>query len=359
MTELRQTYSRRRRRTDKSYPASALDHLTRLSDEQLLDMRICDLKVRIEDTPLERAIERLHEEMELKKIRFRPHYWLSDDWFTPDGVPGVAIPFYLADPRLMQLERKQMLEIEGGTESWCMRILRHEVGHAIENAYWLRRRRRWREIFGKASQPYPESYQPKPYSRKFVQHLDAWYAQSHPLEDFAETFAVWLKPRSRWRTRYHDWPAIRKLCYVDELIREIRDEKPKVTSRERVGSARSIRRTLRQHYNAKRSYYGLEHPDFYDCDLQRLFSDAPEHSGCPSAAAFLRRIRPTLRRAVAEWTGEYQYTIDQVLCEMVARCRALNLRLHRPDDEVERDALIMLTVQTMNYLNNGHHRVAL
>ena len=25
-------------------------------------------------------------------------------------------------------------------------------------------------------------------------HLDPWYAQSHPDEDFAETFAVWLTP---------------------------------------------------------------------------------------------------------------------------------------------------------------------
>jgi hypothetical protein len=130
---------------------------------------------------------------------FRPHFWLSDEWFCPDGEPGIAMPFYLAHPRLARLEMAQMREVEGGTREWCLRILRHETGHAIENAYRLRRRPRRRELFGRTSQPYPDSYSPRPYSKSFVRHLDAWYAQSHPDEDFAETFAVWLTPDSDWR----------------------------------------------------------------------------------------------------------------------------------------------------------------
>lgn len=334
-------------------------HLNSLSEDQLLDMRICDLQVKIEGTPLESRIERLYHELEQKKIRFRPHFWLSDDWFTPDHITGIAIPFYLAHPRLMRLEGKQMLEVEGGTEDWCMKILRHEMGHAIDNAYRLRRKKRWREIFGKASQTYPTYYSPKPYSKKFVLHLDAWYAQSHPVEDFAETFAVWLKPRSTWRSQYNGWPALKKLQYVEELLDEIRDEKPKVVSRERVEPVRSLKITLREHYNRKRAHYGLEHPDFYDRDLRRLFSDGAQYRKQPTAAGFLRKIRPILRRTVAKWTGEYQYTIDQVLSEMIQRCRELKLRMSRPADEVERDALMMLTIQTMNYLHDGHHRVAL
>lgn len=333
--------------------------LNRLADDELLEMRICDLRVRIEGTWLEQQIERLYEELQAHRIRFRPHFWLSDDWFTPDGVPGTAIPFYLAHPRLMRLEAKQMLEVEGGSEEWCMRILRHEAGHAIDNAYGLRRRRRWREVFGKASLPYPEFYKPKPYSRSYVLHLDMWYAQSHPVEDFAETFAVWLKPRSRWRSQYRGWPALKKLEYVDGVIREIRDRKPRVNSRRRVDSLRTIRRTLRGHYQNKRAHYGLDHPDFYERDLRRLFSDSPEHAHCPPAASFLRRIRVELRKAVVYWTGEYHYTVDQVLGEMIDRCRELNLRRHRPESEVKRDALVLLTVQTMNYLHAGHHRVAL
>ena len=197
-----------------------------LPDRELLNCAFADLGVRIEGSVLEERVERINEELRRRGLRFRPAFWLSEEWFSPDGVPGVAIPFYLAHPRLAKLEKRQMLEVEGGTRQWCLRILRHEVGHAIDNAYRLHRRRRWRELFGPSSQPYPEFYSPKPYSKRFVLHLDSWYAQSHPSEDFAESFAVWLRPGSRWRTQYAGWPALKKLRYVDELMREISTSAP-------------------------------------------------------------------------------------------------------------------------------------
>jgi hypothetical protein len=240
-----------------------------------------------------------------------------------------------------------------------MKILRHETGHAIDNAYRIHYRPKWRAVFGKASARYPKYYQPKPYSKSYVLHLEAWYAQSHPVEDFAETFAVWLKPRSGWRVQYRGWPVLKKLECVDELIADIRDQRPKVTYRGYVDPVRKIRKTLREHYRQKRAHYGLGYPEFYDRDLRRLFSDDPQHANGRTAAGFLRRLRPKLRKGVARWTGEYQYTIDQLLSEMISRCRELNLHLDRPDQEVEHDALIMLTVQTMNYLHAGHHQVVL
>ena len=333
--------------------------LNDLTDDELLDMRFRDLRLKITGTPLEHRVAQLNGELSEKGIRFQPHCWLAEEWFSPDGVPGIAIPFYLAHPRLMRLERKQMLEVEGGTKDWCMRILRHEAGHAIDTAFRLRRRKAYRDTFGKVSQAYPEFYQPKPYSRSFVLHLDMWYAQAHPVEDFAETFAVWLRPRSRWRTRYKNWPAMKKLEYVDATIQEIRDRKPVVTSREHVDPIRTDNKTLRDHYDNKRGHYGLDHPNFYDRDLRRLFSDKPEHRKHVAAATFLNRIRPELRRSIAQWTGEYQYTIDQVLSEMVERCRELKLKLVGNEIDVKRDIAILVTIQTMNYLHEGHHRVAL
>ena len=328
-------------------------------DETLLDLRICNLDVRVEGTELEERIEQLYAELKDSGLQFRPHFWLSDDWFTPDDVPGTAIPFYMGHPRLARLEQNQMLEVEGGTLDWCMRILRHETGHAIDNAYLLRRRRRRRQLFGKSSEPYPEYYTPRPYSKSFVLHLDTWYAQSHPDEDFAETFAVWLNPQSIWRERYTGWPAIKKLEYMDELMQEIAGRKPLVTSKKRVDPLSRLRKTLRRHYKAKREHYGLEYPNFYDRDLRRLFSDAPEFAGNMSAAKLLRRARNEVRRKVAGWTGAYQYTIDQVLEDMIERCRELKLRLTGPEDKATLDFTILLTVQTMNYLHSGRHRVAL
>ena len=328
-------------------------------DERLLDLKLCDLPVAIADSAMEDRIAQLHAELEAQGLVFRPHYWLSDEWFTPDGIPGIAVPFYLAHPRLARLELNQMLEVEGGTPESCMRILRHEAGHAIDNAYRIRRRRRRQELFGKSSVRYPEYYTPKPYSKSFVLHLDAWYAQSHPDEDFAETFAVWLTPGSMWKERYAGWPALKKLECMDSLIHTLAGLPPSVKTDEQVDPLSSLQKTLREHYQDKRKKYGPEYPTFYDRDLRRVFSDAAEFKTNPTAASFLGRIRKEVRRNVASWTGEYQYTIDRVLEDMVVRCRELNLRLAVPEEKAKLDFTILLTVQTMNHLHSGRHRVAL
>ncbi|MBA3640892.1 MAG: putative zinc-binding metallopeptidase [Acidobacteria bacterium] len=331
----------------------------KFTDEQLLDLRMCDLGVTIEGSVLEKRIAQLYDELAERGITFRPYFWLSDEWFTPDDVPGIAIPFYLAHPRLARLEQNQMFEVEGGTHSGCLRILRHEAGHAIDNAYLLQRRRNRRALFGSSATPYPEWYTPKPYSRSFVLHLDYWYAQSHPDEDFAETFAVWLNPRSDWRRRYHEWPALKKLEYVDVLMRETATKPALVTTKRLVDPLHRIRRTLREHYRRKAEYYGSEYPDFYDRDLRRLFSDAPEHAGSLRASRFITRIRQEVRRTVARATGVYQYTIDQVLEEMTARCDELGLQLAASPETAKTEFMVVLTVQTMNYLHSGRHRVVL
>ena len=327
-------------------------------DEQLLDSRMADLPVAIEGT-LAARIAQLQEELSACALRLDIHFYLSDEWFTPDGSTSIAIPFYLAHHRLEKLEETQMLEVEGGEHEWCMRILRHEAGHVIDNAFRLRLRRQRREVFGSPSTPYPDFYTPKPYSKSFVLHLDAWYAQSHPDEDFAETFAVWLTPNSEWRQRYVGWPAMKKIEYMDALMRSLRGQTPRVQNAEEVDPLRKLRKTLRRHYRNKRRHYGVDHPNFYDRDLRRIFSAAPEHASNITAAQFIARIRRPTRRLVASWTGIYQYTIDQVLEEMIARSRELKLRLAVPEDQARQEFAVLLTVQAMNYLQGGGHRVFL
>jgi hypothetical protein len=328
-------------------------------DDKLLEMRMCDLGVSIEGTDLEARIAQLTAELRGRHLRFRPHFWLSDEWFTPDGVPGIAIPFYLAHPRLARLELAQMLEVEGAEPEACLRILRHEAGHAIDNAYLLRRRPTRRRLFGVPATPYPEYYTPKPYSKSFVHHLDHWYAQSHPDEDFAETFAVWLDPKSMWATRYAGWPAQRKLEYMDRLMREVARRRQVVRSKRKVDPLSRVRKTLGEHYKKKREHYGLDHPDFYDSDLRNLFSDLPAYAKNMAAARFVSRIRKEVRTTVASFTDTYQYTIDQLLEKIIIRCRELNLRLSDAEEATKADFTVFLTVQTMNYLHSGRHRVAL
>jgi hypothetical protein len=333
----------------------------RYADARLLDQRLRDLDLRIERTWLESCLERVYAELEEREIRFRPHAWLSSEWFSPDGIPGIAIPFYLAHPRLIRLERKQMLEVEGGSEAECMRILRHEAGHALDTAYRLHFKPEWRKTFGRYSQPYPDYYRPKPNSRSYVLHLDSWYAQAHPAEDFAETFAVWLTPRSRWRRRYQEWPtALRKLRFVDAVMREhVAGQPPRVVSRTRVDPANRSSMTLREFYQKKRARYGVRGNQQYDRDLKRIFSSEPRYAHRPTGASVLRAMRREIRTTVAEWTGAPIYTIDQVLQDMIDRCRELKLRVAVPASKLKIQATLLSTVQTMNCLHVGRYEIPL
>ncbi len=330
-----------------------------ISDERLLDTRLCDLPIKIKGSFIEPHIKRLYSELNDRGIRFKPHVWLSAEWFTPDGVPGFAIPFYLAHPRLMKLERKQMLDVEGGTDVECMRILRHEAGHAIDNAFRLHFKHRWHRVFGLFTQRYPDSYKPKPNSRKYVLNLDAWYAQAHPAEDFAETFAVWLQPRSNWRRRYRGWTALRKLEYVDELMKEIAGSRPRNRVRRKIETLPEIRLTLREHYERKRRKYAFEWPAYLDNDLRRIFSSEARYRSRETAASFLRRIGREIFPLVAEGTGVHGYAIDHVLELMIERAGQLKLRLAGREEHVKREVMIMLTVQTMNVIHSGYQRIAL
>jgi hypothetical protein len=286
----------------------------------------------------------------------QPHFWVSNEWFSPDDTPGIAIPFYLTHPRLMRLERKMIIDVEGGTVPGCMRILRHEAGHVVQVAYQLHRRRCWRELFGRSSSRYPNYYRPNPASRRYVHHLPLWYAQSHPDEDFAETFAVWLTPRSNWRKRYAGWPALKKLEYVDELMGEIAGTKPLVTRRVRVEPLSSLTQTLAEHYEQKRAHYSVEHPKFYDRDLRRIFSDDPRHRRSPSAVSFLRRNRAKIRQVVSKWTGEYELTLNAVFNDMIGRCRELKLRAVGSERQLRTEFIVLLTAKTVHSLYSPSRR---
>lgn len=330
---------------------------SRVTDEQLLNLRICDLPLRLEGNPLMRRVKRLYRELRARGITFRPHVWLSDEFFTPDGVPGFAMPFYLAHPRLMRLERRMMLEVEGGTEEEFMRIIRHEAGHAIDNAYHLHQNAKWRKMFGRVSTPYPESYKPNPTSRSYVLHLGYWYAQAHPLEDYAETFAVWLRPGSRWRSRYKKWAALKKLIFIDQMMKSLSGKRTKNWYRSKVLPLSELKITIREFYRRKTGQYSsFEYPPFLDKDLLRMFSLEKRHAHRPTAASFLRKHRAEWCRIVSEGTGVHAYTVNHVLQNAIERAKELKLRLGTSEAVARRQAMIMLTVHTMNIVHSGHYR---
>jgi len=299
---------------------------TRLADEQLLDLRLCDLRLNLRGTGVQDRIQRLYRELAARGIAFRPHAWLAQDWFSPDGVPGFAVPFYLAHPRLTRLERKMTGVVEGTNANWQMRILRHEAGHAIDSAYRLRRRARWRALFGHASRRYASQYRARPASHHHVQHLGEWYAQAHPTEDFAETFAVWLQPRSGWRRRYEGWPARRKLEYVEQVAAEIGRHRPAVDCRDRIEALEHSTMTLREHYRRKRRAERRRSRALADRVLRGVFASAAvARSGAPSAATLLRALKSSVRATLEQYAGADRYAAQQLLRLAIERCEQLGL----------------------------------
>src|SRR6516225_4754562 len=225
---------------------------------ELLISRICDLKLRIEGSPVEPFVQRLHRELAAKGLKFQPECYLTDSWGCPDEVPVIGIPFYLADPRLMRIEEEQSGDLE--SDQILMMLLRHEAGHTINYAYRLFDDPDWVQTFGPFSRPYRDRFQPNPFSRQFVRHLvhhqyGRTYAQKHPDEDFAETFAVWLTPRSGWRVRYRNWPALRKLLYVEALMKGIRGELPRNTRRSLCTPVTEMDIMLVEHYGQRADRY--------------------------------------------------------------------------------------------------------
>ena len=325
----------------------------KLPDEELLQLRVRDLGLRVEGSRLEPFVRKLYTELDARGIHFHPPCYLADEWLCPDRVPMIGIPFYLAHSRLKKLERKMMLEVEGGTDSWCMKLLRHEAGHALNYAYLLFKRTRWRTLFGPFSTEYRDSYYPRPYSKRYVNHLQHSYAQSHPDEDFAETFAVWLTPNSHWAERYRDWPAIKKLRYVDRLMCRIGGDPPVVTTRETPWSASRMTSTLAAYYQRKRRYLGEEFPGFYDPGLRRLFDSHAGPDGPEKASQLLRVWRRQVVDSVATWTGSRKFDVDRLISKLIRRCDALDLYVRK----TQIIAISEVTAFVTAVMNNVHRFV--
>lgn len=327
-----------------------------MSDDELLDQNIARLDLILAGSPLEKFVYQLHDELTAKGITFHPPCHVGDEWFCPEGIPAIFVPFFLMHARLRELERKQILEVEGETDKWFMQLLRHEAGHAISYAYRLQRKKKWQQHFGLASTEEEDTYRPRPYSRSYVIHLPDWYAQSHPDEDWAETFAVWLTPGEEWRERYQGWKALKKLQYTDDLMKSLAGKPPVNNPTFRVRDYNFLNLKLKTYYARKRKAYAAFFPDVYDKDLEVLFPARDSNEASETASRFLRRRRRQIISAVAKWSSEHKFRIDQLIKKITKRCDELHLRVNPGDPNLELQVATYFTSLTMNYLFTGHFK---
>jgi len=327
---------------------------------ELLARRISDFDLRIEGRPLERLIERFRGELtEQGLTRLKPLFYLSDEWGVPEGTVAIGIPFYLADAELTRVHALHGGLVEGDSEEDILRYLRHEMGHVVNYAYRLYTTEEWTQLFGPMSRPYLEQFRVVPFSTEFVRHLPGGYAQKHPDEDWAETFAVWMTPGVDWRARYEDSPgALAKLDACERMIAALREREPDVTDTTIDDEVSGIHRTLQEYYGSVDDSE-VSIPRSLDGDLQAILArraEAPAETErrTGDAALLLRRQQDSLVRSVYRWTGVDPALLYPLIEHLARRATALKLdyALH------ERDAILVelsgfLTTLAMNYVYTG------
>ena len=291
----------------------------------MLGRRISELGLSIAGSRVEQLVARLHEELAARGITFRPPVYLSDQWGCPDGTPLIGVPFYLADARLERLEAEHAGAIEGDEEA--MRYLRHEAGHAINYAFHVHERDDFGAVFGDYARPYDEHYSADPLSRDHVRHILGWYAQKHPDEDFAETFAVWLTPDVDWETEYAGWGALRKLEWVDAVMREVASLSPDVPALTADDlPVEAMHWTLADHY-AEDAPLPVNDERQFDADLRRVFARQADAPAGETAANFVRRHEGELVARISYWAGVGPMAVRSLLRALGERAARLELHV--------------------------------
>ena len=323
--------------------------------EPLLNRPIRELGLKLEQSPVQRFVQQLYRELERKKLnKFRPAVYLTDEWGCPSGEPVIGVPFYLAHPDLAQLE-KEVNDLEDARE--IMMYLRHEAGHAFNYAYKLYNAPEWKQLFGSFRRPYRDNYRPIPFSRDYVRHMAGWYAQKHPDEDFAETFAVWLTPGSNWRKRYKGWGALAKLRYMDRIARELSDVDP-IRRRGRPDiTVDEMESTVADFY--RQSQEDISLGDLaHDTDLRDIFNiPRQQKNGAVPAADFLREHRKTIVDKIAYWTGMQRPLIKRLLESIEKRAAELRLRSDsRRAPEHLAEISVYAAALAMNYMSKEKGR---
>jgi hypothetical protein len=304
----------------------------------LLGKKISELGLSMRGTRVERLVAQLYVELDAKGISFHPPVYLSDQWGCPDGTPLIGVPFYLVDPRLERIEAEMSAGIESDAES--MRYLRHEAGHAINYAFCLYERPDWLDTFGSFTKPYRERYRADPFSREFVRHILGWYAQKHPDEDFAETFAVWLTPDSDWQRDYAGWPALAKLEYVDRVMHEVGTRTaPTLAPTDDDLPVEAMRYTVAEHYAESDDAVPIEDERQFDTDLRGIFVSSADAPGGEGAQWFVRRHHREIVSRISYWTSEAPSVVRSFVDHVARRVGALDLHV----GGLEASTLIELT----------------
>jgi Putative zinc-binding metallo-peptidase len=333
----------------------------RFRESNLSAVPIRTLGLTIKGTQLEPILQQFDRELDRVGVhKLRPRYYLSTEWGVPSDTIAMAIPFYLARPDLINLHARRTGYVEGLNREDILRYLRHEMGHVVNYAYRLYEDQEWIKLFGSMTQPYIEDYRPEPFSPRFVHHLPGWYAQKHPDEDWAETFAVWMTPGRDWRADYAGHPeALAKLEYCERTMQRLRDQPPVVTATELDEDVSELPYSLEQYYGKLAAAPG-EFPPGLDGALRVVFEegdgfeDEQKSARSRPASALIRRLEPDLLANTFRWTGHFPERTRTLLRHLEARADQLH-QIYAEEREIPVSVALttLVTALALNYVRHG------
>jgi hypothetical protein len=334
-------------------------------ESSLWSTPIRDLGLTIEGTRLEPILQEFKEELrDTGLTRLEPRFYLSTEWGVPFQTVAIAIPFYLARPELTAIHQEHRGHIEGFDRADILRYLRHEMGHVVNYAYRLYDDEEWILRFGSITQPYEEDYRPQPFSRRYVRHLPGWYAQKHPDEDWAETFAVWMTPALDWHREYEGWPeALAKLSYCERTVARILDHDPLVTDAEPDEDVGEIHYSVGEYYEheAAEPAEAATFPPGLDGALRAIFERlgdpaAPGDAPLRRAGSLIRSLERELMENVFRWTGHFPERTRVLVRHLAERAGQLELGYPSSQEPAAMVALTTLvTALAMNHVHRGSY----
>ena len=327
-------------------------------NKTLLKTKICDLDLSLNRFIHKDLVAQLYQELKRNNITFRPHIWISDDWFSPTGVTGFAIPFYLFDDEIKEIEREYIGRVEGECPLEFMRLLRHECGHAIDHAYFFKDDRNWKNIFGNYEKAYPKSYTYKKYSKSFVRNLEEGYAQSHPDEDWAETFAVWLDSRNSWRAKYKNWSCLKKLNYMNRLMKNVGHRKENIILNKSIDHYSEMDMTIEEYLIAKRRR--LKKKNLGRVSISHLHPSLGKDEEGEDVIKLIKKYNYQLKTKVALNLGLKQYQLHEAISNLKKVSKAQSLKINKKVTSKREQIRILEECyysHTFKYFNSQSHRV--
>lgn len=301
-----------------------------------------DYRLRWQNVPkINSSVLQVKHEVRKKGLKyFWPAIFVGSEWYSPEDLNSVAIPFYLLDPQLLELEKKVMGEAEGENINSFLKLLRHEVGHAFEHAYGLSKLPQWQMIFGDPNTKYnPHSYTYQAYSRKFARNLSGCYGQVHPSEDFAESFAVWLTPRSNWRKKYCASPVIlSKLKYIDSLVASLKNRRPLKVAKDPYLQDELLSSSLENLYRSRIRELGSDSQFYFDRALKKIFVDRSKSTKqALPADIWLKQNSQVLTEKTKSTIQIPKYAIAAQVKRFYQRLKILKLYHAHKDDAARRE----------------------